>query len=659
MSSPRPAGVPVQERLSRTLLRLLAAGAPVEELDAAVEENVTAAAGDEWQIEQLREDLHCSLLIKNELEQRRRREHELAAVFETAGDLASIRDVEDVLRAIVHRVRNLLGSETAYLMLVDQEVGDTYMRVAEGVTTAAFPEIRLPLGGGLGGMVAQRTCAYSTADYLSDTSFDHQPSVDRVVREEGLVAILGVPLKLRDRVLGVLFAAERHERRYSPQEAALLLSLANHAAVALENARLFHESSVALAELATAKAMIEDHSREVERSVEAHERLTDVVLRGGSLHDVAEALAEVLEGTILVVAPTGQILTSGGEPVDDLDQRLFDRGEDGAIPHDLLGTLGEVERSRQTMRTELSGWLEPRWVTPVVAGAEVLACLVLATRRPPAPVDVQTFERAAQVTALLLVWQRAAAEAEQRARGDLIDDLLGPVPAAAESVRRRCDLIGVRPDDPYALVVVHCTRDDQHRCVIGASTLAAERNGLAGQHDGAVVVLLPGLPPTDAAELVRDRLHRQLRTTVTTGADGPVTLSDGLAPTYARARRCLRVLLGLGRSGRSAAAGDLGVYGLLFGGTDRDHLRQFVEARLGPLWRYDEERNTSLLDTLATYLATGRRHAATAQQLHIHPNTLYQRLDRIAELAGLDFEDADDLLEIHLALRIWQLHDSV
>lgn len=640
-------------------MRLLASDASGERLSALVEGYLSAAPLDAELVAELHEDLRCSLLIKNELEERRRREHELAALFETAGDLTSIHDVEQVLRAIVQRGRNLLASDTAYLMLVDEEAGDTYMRVGDGVITRVFSQVRLPLGGGLGGLVAQQACPYSTTHYLADPRFDHHASVDGAVEEEGLIAILGSPLMLGDRLLGVLFVADRHVREYSRQETALLLSLANQAAIALENARLLRESQLALSELARAKAVIEDHSREVERSVEAHERLAAVVLGGGSLHEVAETLAEVLDGTILVIALTGRVLTSGGEPVDDLDEQLFEHQIRGSIPHDLLGSLGEVERNRQTLRIELSGWLQPRWITPIVAGGEVLACLVLASRRSLAPVDVRTFERAAQVTALLLVWQRSAAEAEQRARGDLVNDLLAPAPLAPESVRRRCDLIGVRPEIEYSLVVVRAGQDPQHRCARAAYVLASELNGLAGQHDAGVVLLLPGLLPGEAAELVRRRLHHQLRSTVTAGADGPVTLVTDLQPCYERARRCVGLLLGLGRSGASAAAGDLGVYGLLFGETRPDELRRFVDGRLRALVEYDEEHGTDLLPTLSAYLATGRRHTVTAQQLHIHVNTLYQRLHRIGELAEFDFEDPDAVVEVHLALRMWQLQRNV
>jgi DNA-binding PucR family transcriptional regulator len=173
------------------------------------------------------------------------------------------------------------------------------------------------------------------------------------------------------------------------------------------------------------------------------------------------------------------------------------------------------------------------------------------------------------------------------------------------------------------------------------------------------VVLLPGSDPEEAAALVCDRLGHQLRVPVTCGADGPVALLGDLASCHDRARRTLQVLLGLGRQGGASAASRLGVYTLLFGDTGESRLRRFVDHRLAALVRYDAEHRTDLVATLNAYLTAGRRHTATAQQMHIHVNTLYQRLQRISELAGIDFEDADDVLEVHLALRLHQLTQHV
>ena len=102
------------------------------------------------------------------LRQHRRRETELTALFDTAGDLAALRDLDAVLQSIVRRARMLLGTDTAYLTLPDEEAGDTYMRVTDGSVSRLFQNLRLQLGEGLGGLVAQTARPYATPDYRTD-----------------------------------------------------------------------------------------------------------------------------------------------------------------------------------------------------------------------------------------------------------------------------------------------------------------------------------------------------------------------------------------------------------------------------------------------------------------------------------------------------------
>ena len=91
-----------------------------------------------------------ALQVREAFETRRRRESELSALFDTAGDLAALRSVDSVLTAIVRRARQLLGTDASYLTLHDRARGDTYMRVTEGSVSARFQALRLPMGAGLG-----------------------------------------------------------------------------------------------------------------------------------------------------------------------------------------------------------------------------------------------------------------------------------------------------------------------------------------------------------------------------------------------------------------------------------------------------------------------------------------------------------------------------
>ncbi|WP_198010164.1 GAF domain-containing protein, partial [Saccharomonospora halophila] len=269
---------------ARGLLELLAAGASGADLARVPADDDSVA---------------LALQIRRTLDAHSRREAELAALFDTAGDLARLRDLDAVLRSIVHRARMLLGADVSYLTLNDDAEdavgGSTYMRVTDGSASALFQQLRLGAGEGLGGLVAQTARPYATRDYPNDDRFDHTGPIDRGVGDEGLVAILGVPLTLGERIIGVLFASERRAREFSPDEVALLSSFADHAAIAIDNARLIEESTAALAELGAANDTIRAHHESLARAQDAHDRLTELVLGGADVGEVAAAVAAVLD----------------------------------------------------------------------------------------------------------------------------------------------------------------------------------------------------------------------------------------------------------------------------------------------------------------------------------------------------------------------------
>lgn len=301
-----------------------------------------------------------ALRVRSELEGRRRREAELSALFETAHDLAGLRDLDAVLRAIVQRARSLLGTDVAYLSLNDPVRGDTYMRVTEGSVAARFQQLRLGMGEGLGGLVAQTARPYVTDDYFKDDRFQHTLTIDAGVRDEGLVAILGVPLTLGHHVIGVLFAADRRARVFEREQIALLGSFAALAAAAIDTANLLTETRSALTELERANEIIRDHSGVIERASDVHDRLAELVLRGGGVHDVAAAVSEILDGTVEFseVAPTEALEASRAEGhavrhEDDWIAAVAAGGE-------LLGPSCCAATPDSTPSTS-APWSAPRW----------------------------------------------------------------------------------------------------------------------------------------------------------------------------------------------------------------------------------------------------------------------------------------------------------
>ncbi|MGW3989396.1 helix-turn-helix domain-containing protein [Streptomyces sp. NPDC004830] len=628
---------PSPARAETPFLELLARGASA---DAYEQPELLARAegrSAEW-IAALAQAKPLALRVRAELEGRRRREAELSALFETAHDLAGLRDLDAVLQAIVQRARSLLGTDVAYLSLNDPERGDTYMRVTEGSVAARFQQLRLGMGEGLGGLVAQTARPYVTDDYFKDDRFQHTLTIDAGVRDEGLVAILGVPLSLGHHVIGVLFAADRRARVFEREQIALLGSFAALAAAAIDTANLLAETRSALAGLERANEIIRDRSGVIERASDVHDRLAELVLRGGGVHDVAAAVSEILDGTVefteAAAAPAGPVEAS--------------RAEGHAVRH------------------------QDDWIAAVAAGGELLGALVLHGQPGLDPVDQRTLERAAMVTSLLLLARRSAADAEQRVRGELLDDLLDARDRDPRLLRERAARLDADLDAVHVVLAARLEdaadgrgdaeheADARRRLAAAASHLAATRHGLAAARDGGTVLLLP-LGPRDTATAVARRAARHLGTavhaSVTVGASAPAgdlaARPDAVAAAYAEAGRCLDALRLLGRRGDGAAAEDFGFLGLLLAG-DRD-IPGFVDRTIGQVVAYDRRRGTELLRTLDAYFASGMSPARTKDDLHVHVNTVAQRLERVGRLLGADWQSPARALEIQLALRLHRL----
>jgi hypothetical protein len=618
----------------RRLLDLLAADASSEQLAHAPVDGLSDAERAE-----LARATEVALRIRHTLTEHRRREAELRALFDTASDLSKLRDLDEVLRSIVHRARMLLRADLSYLSLNDEAAGTTYMRVTDGSVSSLLPSLRIGHGEGLGGLVAQSAHPYASAEYLTDPRFAHTTGIDEAVTAERMVGILGVPLMLGSKVIGVLFAANRQRREFSAEEVALLSSLADHAAVAIDNAQLLEETS-------RANETISANNEAMRRAEDAHDRLMELVLRGGDVAEVAAEVAAVLgggivffdvEGAELARVPVGVAVGTSNAPV-----RSGFAGAVGATawPEEA------VTASRAAGRAVRVG---DQWVCAVLAGPELLGSLMLTGRASLDEAGRRLFERAGVVAALLLLLRRSVAKAEDEVRGELLTDLLTAPTRNPAALLARGRRLGIDLTAPHAVLIAHVDGASRRRLAMACARYAT----LVGLH-AEQVVLLANADPAELAPKLATTLSAAVEAPVTVGASGPAAGPSAVATAFDEARRCVRSLLALGRSGHGAALSDLGFVGQLIG--DRTDLAGYVRATLGPVLEYDERRGTDLVATLRAYFECGTNLTRAKEVLHVHVNTVVQRLDRIASLLGADWQTPNRALEIQIALRLQQLH---
>jgi GAF domain-containing protein len=582
----------------KELLRLLAEDAPGSEL--------ARAAGDDAVARDL------ALRIRAGIDASKKREAELSALVDVARELASARDPGGVLDTIVHRARTLIGTDVSYLTLYDPSRGDTYMRATDGSVSAAFQQLRLPLGAGLGGLVAETYKPYWTADYPSDHRFRHTSPIDSAVGEEGLVAILGTPLIVDGAFVGVLFASNRTRRPFSREEVSLLGSLAALAAVTIVQVRAAAETAAALDQLSEAHAG-------TEHAAAAHDRFADIVLSGGDVDAVAAALAELLDVWVVLVDAVGNELAVAGTP---------DRA---AVPWQ------DSESGRLTRVGDC-------WVVAATAKGERLGALVIGGVDDLSGADQRIVERAAVVTALVLLFRRQAAEQSQRAQADLLSDVLSGS-ADPRTLTDRLRLLA--PNRRHDRLVVAVCRGDHSAVRARLSAPLEDKLVLSGPYGGDLVLLLAR---TDAPTAARELAEVAKRTGVTIAVTGPAAWGEPIVESHRQAVHLVATMQRLGRTAESATPDDLGVAGLI-GAADVD-VRAHIQHVLGAVIEYDDQRGTDLIGTLSAYYAAGQSPTRAATALHIHPNTVQQRLDRITALLGDGWQHPDRSLDLQVALRL-------
>jgi PAS domain S-box-containing protein len=184
-------------------------------------------------------------------EQAARSEVELAA--QRLRDLQLVTDtaiayltLDALLRELIGRIRDVLAVDTVVILLLTEDGTELAVRAALGLEQEVLQGIRIPMGRGIAGRIAAGRAPKLFEDLASEEISSP------VLRAKGLKALLGVPLLVEGRVIGVVHVGTLQARRFSPDEVRLLRLVADRIAIAIDRARLYEaeQRARARAELA-------------------------------------------------------------------------------------------------------------------------------------------------------------------------------------------------------------------------------------------------------------------------------------------------------------------------------------------------------------------------------------------------------------------------
>jgi anti-sigma regulatory factor (Ser/Thr protein kinase) len=146
---------------------------------------------------------------------------------------------DELLTELLERISAIMHVDTAAILLLEPSGDMLRARAAKGIEEEVEQGVRIPVGRGFAGRVAATRAAVTIEDV------EHADILNPILRQKGIHSLLGVPLLVTGRVLGVLHVGSLTPRRFTDDERELLQLAADRAAIAIEHAQLFEERRIA------------------------------------------------------------------------------------------------------------------------------------------------------------------------------------------------------------------------------------------------------------------------------------------------------------------------------------------------------------------------------------------------------------------------------
>lgn len=417
---------------------------------------------------------------------------------------------------------------------------------------------------------------------------------------------------------------------------------------------------------ATNERIAEENMVTVTGALNIQQVLTQLVLEGGDLKQLATRLAGLLGQSISIENERFEILASANvAEVDEArrftvsegrtDPRLVRALEERGIIHQLQSTLRPVHiPAMPDVGLELE-----RILAPIVVHGDIYGYVwIIAHDRPLTELDTMAITSGATIAAVMMLYQESIQSAEASLKGGLLSQLIQGDAGREAILTDQALRYGVDLSQPFVMLLVeYSDRSTQrllqiYRRLNRLATMHAW-SAVVGQFAGQAVIL------TQADENIAV-LIEQIRAEINQGGGLRIGVSgthrgaDAVAIAHQQCREVLHITRRLDDLSPAAYFDQLGYLHALYragaGSLDTNPFVPQVRLLL-------DEQQADLLHTLEAYLDAGGNGVQTAEILHVHRSTLNYRLDRIEQVCSAKLSDPLVRMNLQVALKLIRLFE--
>lgn len=573
-------------------------------------------------------------------------ERALNLLIETTHDLSRTLALEDLMKKIVSRARDLVGSHLAWVTTLDEEAQLFHNLATEGHLSPGTARMTASIDRGAVSVVMATKSFFATQDYLADPRFSHSESLDRQFRAERIMSLAGFPILSEGKVQGLLFVADRYARHYTGREVSVLGSFALHAGVAMRNAKNFAQLTRALTEAEQSRQSLEEHISRVEVSAQAHDEMMSLLAQGADLSMFMRRVAALVDGAIQYRDDTLSLRHEVVPPGYDggLVARLRQGGLDQARILSAIATSRAHGRAAPVHEEADERCLALALHNGGGRGDSLIICL----RGPVDDIQMRNLERSAVALSIAKLWTEKRETERQIASSTLLRHLALVTQPDAPTLAAVRDRLKLAPGQPVQLALILLRGPDRRGQIDTLRHTGARLDILVDVIDDHGLAI-------GTAEAIASFLAALTRARPEQKAGGllsdPFAELDGTAGHYSRVAKALRVMSRLAALERFLPEREVNLFARIFETADPARIAEFVASRLAPIEGRDPQGRARLKATLLAYFDYQHSLALTATALGIHVNTARQRLNTLAQVTG-GWRDPLVAMDLHVALRL-------